>query len=258
VSTTPARRLLAPLLLALVVAAILVGCGASTLPNVRSDTERIATAKKMIAQKRWVSAIDVLKDHVQRGAGSADIDVAIYLLGYSYLGNKDWALAANEFERLVRDYPESDSTPSAAFRLGEAWYGQARPPDFDQEFTAKALAQWRNYRDTYPDHWLVPDADRKIAEARSRLATKIMNNAYLYMKLKLPGPARVYYDQVVNDYSDTPMVGYAMIGQAQADAMMLKRDEAIARLKQVEANYAGKPEAEHARRERLRLEHQLN
>ena len=31
--------------------------------------------------------------------------------------------------------------------------------------------------------------------------------------------------------------------------MMLKRDEAIVRLKQVEANYAGKPEAEHARRE---------
>ena len=31
-----------------------------------------------------------------------------------------------------------------------------------------------------------------------------MNNAYLYMRLKLPGPARVYYDQVVDDYSDTP------------------------------------------------------
>ena len=255
---TQARRLPIRLLIVLAVAAFLAGCGASTLPNVRSNTERLATAKRLIAQKRWVSAIDVLKDHVQTGAGSADIDEAIYLLGYSYLGNKDWALAGNEFERLVRDYPESDSTPSASFRLGEAWYGQARPPDFDQEFTTKALAQWRNYHDTYPDHWLIPEADRKIAEARNRLAIKIMNNAYLYMTLKLPGPARVYYDQVVNDYSETPIVGYAKIGQAQADAMMLKRDEAIARLKEVEASYAGKPEAERARHERLRLQHQLN
>ena len=68
----------------------------------------------------------------------------------------------------MRDYPESDSTPSAAFRLGEAWYGQARPPDFDQEFTTKALAQWRNYHDTYPDHWLSPrrrPQDRRGAQS---------------------------------------------------------------------------------------------
>ena len=63
------------------------------------------------------------------------MDEAIYLLGHCYLRSKDYPNAQVEFERLLRDYPESDSSGSAAYRLGEALRGQSRPADFDQDFT---------------------------------------------------------------------------------------------------------------------------
>mgnify|MGYP003340692950 CR=1 FL=1 len=47
---------------------------------------------------RWVSAIELLKSYVQNNGGSANVDQAHYLLGMSYLKNKDWALAAGEFD----------------------------------------------------------------------------------------------------------------------------------------------------------------
>src|SRR5262249_46313793 len=125
-------------------AAVACGC-ASTLPAVHSEAERFATARRMMERKNWISAQELLKGYIKNNPGSADVGQAVSLLGQAYLNNHDYALAATEFERMSRDYPESDSTPSASFRLGEAYYAQARPPDFDQEFTNKALDQWNAY-----------------------------------------------------------------------------------------------------------------
>ena len=93
-------------------------------------------------------------------------------------------MAAGDFERLMRDYPESDSTPSASFRLGEALWGQSRPSDFDQESTHKALEQWEQYQRQYPGHWLNAEAERAVNRARSRLASKLLDTGNLYLKLR--------------------------------------------------------------------------
>ncbi len=232
----------------------LAGCGASVLPAVHSEAERLTLARRLMQQHHYANAIDLLKGYIDTNAGSADIDAAIYLLGECYLRTKDWALASTEFERLLRDYPESDSGGAASFGLGDALFGQARGPDFDQEETTKAVAQWQSYLETYPGHWLNEEARRRIALARSRLATKIVNEGNLYLKLKLPGPAIVYFSKVVQEYSDTPPLGEALIGMARAKAMSGKRSEAIQSLKELEAQFPGKPIADRAARERARLE----
>ncbi len=242
------------LLLLAAVGALLSGCAASTLPPVHSETERFALARRMMDQKRYVSAIELLKTYCQNNGGAADVDQAHYLLGMSYLGNHDWALAANEFEQMTREYPESDSTPSASFRLGEALYAQSRPPDFDQEYTDKAIDQWHTYLENYPGHWLNALAERRMMEARSRLASKLLSTAELYLSLKLPGPARVYFERVRDDYGDTLLMPRAQLGLAMCDAMDGHRDQAIQELQDIEKRYAGYDAAERAARERARLE----
>src|SRR5439155_26096472 len=134
---------------------------------------------------------------------------------------------------------ESDSTPSASYRLGEALFAQARQPDFDQEYTTKAIDQWRSYLDTYPGHWLNPEASRQLLVARGRLATKMLSTGELYLSLKLPGPARVYFERVRDQYGDTVLLPRALLGIALCDALQGHRAEAIAQLKQIESGYAG-------------------
>jgi outer membrane protein assembly factor BamD len=238
----------------LALAAASWGCGASTIPAVRSEPERLELARQSMARHQFLVAIELLKSYVANNGGSRDVDEAIYRLGMCYVGVKEYPSAQVEFERLVRDYPESDSSGSASFRLGEVLFAQTRAQDFDQEYSSKALDQWQTYLASYPGHWLNDEARRRIAAVRSRLAAKLADTGRLYLKLKLPGPAGVYYRRVVDEYPDTPGVGEARLGLALCEAQQGRRAEAIEQLKQVEAAHPGGELARRAASERARLE----
>jgi outer membrane protein assembly factor BamD len=240
------------------VALHLAGCAALSVPAVHSEGERLEVARKMAKDREWTSAIELLKTYVERNAGSNDVDEALYLLGDCYLKSKDYPNAAVEFERLQRDYPESDSSAAASFRLAESLFGQSRPPDFDQDYTTRALEQWEHYRRDYPYHWLVPEAERRIAKCRAQLASKMLSTADLYLKLRQVEPARVYYQQIEQEYGDTPLVGDAMIGLAWCDARAGRTADAIAYLKELEARFAGQPLGKKAKSERAKIERMGN
>ena len=239
---------------ALVIGLVLAGCGASVLPSVHSETERLAVARRLFDDRRYDAAIELLKTYVANNAGAADVDEAIYLLGDSYLKTKAWSEAGAEFERLLSDYPESDSSAAARFRLGEALFAQARQPDFDQDFTIRALEEWQRYLRDFPGHWLNAEAANRILAARTRLADKLVRTGTLYLKLRMADPARVYFTKVTVEYPDTSAAPVAELGLAMCDAMQGKRAEAIAQLKSIEERYRGQPTAEKAARERKRLE----
>lgn len=234
--------------------AALAGCGASTLPQIHSEPERLVQARHLMGQRDWGIAAELLTTYVQNNGGAADVDQALCLLGECHLKLKDWAAAQTDFERLTRDFPESDSASAGEFLLGEAFWGNARGPDFDQEDTQKALAQWNQFLDRYPEHWRVPEARSRVAVARARLARKTVDAADLYVKLRYVEPARVYYRVVLDQFGDTPLVGDAQIGLAVCDALAGRKDEAIAALKELETRFPGTPLGTRAALERHRVE----
>jgi outer membrane protein assembly factor BamD len=239
---------------ALVLALVLAGCGAGVMPAVHSETERLAVARRLFAEGEYDTAIELLKTYVANNAGATDVDEAIYLLGDSYLKTKAWTEAGSEFERLLSDYPESDSSAAARFRLGEALFAQAKSADFDQENTVRALEEWQRYLRDFPGHWLNPEAEKRVLAARTRLADKLVRTGTLYLKLRMADPARVYFAKVTTEYPDTSMAPVAELGLAMCDAMQGKKAQAIAQLKSIEERYRGQPTAEKAARERKRLE----
>jgi outer membrane protein assembly factor BamD len=247
------RRLLLPLALGLL-AGLLAGCGASTVPAVHSETERLSQGRRALERREYNVALELLKSYVANNAGGADVDQAIELLGETHLRIKEWGEAQAQFERLLRDYPESDSAAAASFRLGEALWGQSRGPAFDQEFTQKALEQWESYLREYPEHWQNAEAGKRRQSARDRLADKLDRAGNLYLKLRRAEPARIYFQRVLDEYADTAFAPDASLGLALADALAGRRDEALAALSDVETRFAGQAVALRAARERARLE----
>jgi outer membrane assembly lipoprotein YfiO len=227
------------------------------LPTVRSESERLGVARQMMERRQWTLAADLLKTYVANNPGGASVDEAVYRLGECYLALKDWPAATVEFERLLRDYPESDSSGSAAMRLGDALFGQARPADFDQDFTQKALDQWRGYLRDYPGHWLNAEAERKVDQARHRLAGKLLDTAHLYVKLGLKSPARIYFQRVVDDYEDLDVAADALFGLAEIESAEGHKDAAIQNLHRIEERFPGQPSAGGAARLRAQLEREL-
>ena len=235
-------------------AALAWGCGGHVLPEIHSEAERLPVARRLILEEDYTNAIELLKSYTASAGGSADVDEAIVLLGQCYVHTKDYALATVEFERVLRDYPESDSSGAAAFGLGEAYFGQARKPDFDQEYTVKAIEQWQSYLRGHPGHWLNPEAEKRILDARTRLARKLNGTGNLYVRQRYYRPARIYFQRVLDEFGDTNAAADAYLGLSVAEAGLGKRDEAIAALRELENRYPGQAVAAKAARERQRLE----
>jgi outer membrane assembly lipoprotein YfiO len=251
------RALMAWAVLVFVAAAsgLIPGCGGSVLPQVHDEAGRLDLARRLYAKGDAGLAIEALAPFSTSGSGSANVDEAVYLLGLCHLKQREYSSAQADFERLLRDYPESDSAPSAAFRQGEALWGQSRGPDFDQEFTLRALDQWMAFRRDNPDHWLAPEASKRIADARARLATKLYRTGDLYVKLKEYEAARGYFHDVMTEYSDTPLYGDAMIGWAIASARVGERDTAMVLLRNMQEEYKNKPLGAKAERTLSEMKH---
>jgi outer membrane protein assembly factor BamD len=233
--------------------AVVAGCGGAVLPQVHDEGSRLDLAQKLYDKGDYALAVEALAPFGTSSAGSTYVDEAVYLLGLCHLRLKDWSGAQSDFERLLRDYPESDSAASATFRIGEAFWGQSRGPDFDQDFTIKALDQWMTFRREHPEHWLGPTATRRIAEARARLATKLYRTGDLYVHLREYESARRYFRDVLTEYSESSVYADALIGWAIASARLGERDTAIAVLRDLEAEVPGTPAALRAARTRQQV-----
>jgi outer membrane protein assembly factor BamD len=233
----------------------MAGCGGATIPPILTPADRLSVGKQLADEGSCPSAVELFKSYIATSAGSADVDQAIYFLAECYTKMKDHTSAAIEFERLVRDYPESDSAAAASFRLGDALFGQTRPIDFDQEYTVRAIRQWDGYLRAFPGHWRNAEAETRVMDARTRLAQKAIDTGDLYLRLRHIGPARVYFRMVVDEYGDTPLAGEGLFGLARCDVMAGDRDRAIERFREVEERFAGMPVAERAAHERRGLEH---
>lgn len=235
-------------------AALLAGCGASTIPAVHSEPERLELGRRALQNREYNVAIELLKGYVANNSGGADVDLAIEMLGEANLSIKEWAEAQTQFERLLRDYPESDSAATGSFLLAEALWGQSRGPAYDQEFTRKALEQYQIYLGAYPGHRLNGAAEMSIQRAYERLATKLVNAGNLYVKLQRTGPARAYFRRALEEYPTTAAAAEAELGLALADARDGELDAAMAALRELQTRYAGKPAGVRAGKELARLE----
>jgi len=235
----------------------LAGCAAHTMPEVRTEADRLQMARTAMDKHQYIDAAELLKGYVQRNAGTAQVDGAICMLGECFLNTHDWVPAQEQFEKLLRDYPESDSAGSASFLLGDAFMGQSRPRDFDQQFTQRALDQWDEYVRRYPDHWRHEQAEQRVLDAPTTLARKLVDTADLYVKLRQYTPARIYYQRVIDDYHDTVPLIDAQVGLAILQARLGKFEEAIQTLRQIEETFPGRPVAARAAKERVKLEKKL-
>ncbi len=223
----------------LVLAVLAAGCGASIVPQIRNDADRLTVARRLHDQGENAVVVEVLSAYTTTSGGSADIDQAVYLLGLAYLSQKDWVNAQTQFERVTRDYPESDSAVAAAYHLGEAMLGQSRGPDFDQEYTLKAMSQWQRIVADVPGTEWADRAQARVAECRAKLARKLWRNGDLYVKQNLYEPALIYFRSIITDYSDTPVLGDALIGLAVADARLGRKDTALVILGDLQKRFEG-------------------
>ena len=154
-------------------------------------------------------------------------DDAQFYLGESNFLRKEYIYAAYNYNMLRKIYPQSDYSKESLFKTGLCYYKLSPPYDRDQEYTTKAIQSFSEFKTIYPEDSLAGKALDYIKELREKLAHREYFTALLYNKLYSPVSALIYFDSVIDNYSDTNYYEPAMFGKIETLFSMKRNDSAL-------------------------------
>jgi outer membrane protein assembly factor BamD len=186
------------------IAAGFYGCGGR--PNLANLTVRELFDYGMdrYNNQKYLAAVEAFQSVVFNYPGASLIDTAQYYLALSYYGQEEYTLASVEFNRLLLNYPASVFAPQAQLMKAVCFY-EGTPENYglDQSDLEQAIKQFEDFLIDYPESDAVSDARAYLLKAKTRLAKKYYKSAIVYTHLSDYRAARIYFQKVVDDYTDT-------------------------------------------------------
>lgn len=212
----------------IILVSFLIGCASQTRylsdKGVLADWAR---AKDLYQSERYYRAQKLLRDITLNYSGSAIIDSAYYYLGRAGYEQNDYIVAADDFRRLIQQFPSSALAADAAYY--EALCHFELSPDFrlDQTTTEQAFDEFQRFLEDNPAHSLADSAYAYIAKCRDKLGHKQFAALQLYLKLEEYTAAVIYADVVLSDYYDTQWADQAGFDKIRALMKLKEYDSAI-------------------------------
>jgi outer membrane protein assembly factor BamD len=193
------------------------GCGSARKNMTATVDEQFTLARREYDKGKYYNSIEAFQRIIFNFPGTSGIDSAQYYLAHSYFGNKEYELAAVEFDRLLSNYPQSPFIDDAQYMVGLCYLKNSpRHYSLDQEDLKKAINAMEGFIIDNPDSPLVEEAKASILEARTRLAHKEYDNGLTYFKMYSYESARIYFQKVIDEYTDTKYASMALFKQAEA------------------------------------------
>ncbi len=197
--------------------AAISGCGSAKKNLAATADEQFRLARREYDKGKYYNSIEAFQRIIFNFPGAGGIDSAQYFLAHSYFGNKEYELAAVEFDRLLSNYPQSPFIDDAQYMVGLCYLKNSpRHYALDQEDLKKAINALEGFMIDNPDSPLVTEAGASILEARTRLAHKEYDNGMTYFKMYKYESARIYFQKVIDEYTDTKYASAALFKQAEA------------------------------------------
>ncbi|MEW5873572.1 MAG: outer membrane protein assembly factor BamD [Candidatus Zixiibacteriota bacterium] len=199
-------------------------CAGKTPPVVLSAQDGYTEAHALYEAGKWEKARLAFEQVVFNHPGSALVDSAQYFLGMCYFKMEDPILAAAEFQRVRTQYPASPLVDDAdIMRCRSLLLSSPSHTGLDQEPTREAVNELRLFQDNHPFSEFLPAADSLLKVAYGRLSTKDFKTGVLYQKLGRYEAARVYLQEMIDRYPESPLVPDALYrlgeGQRRQDSL---------------------------------------
>jgi len=128
---------------------------------------------------------------------------AQYKVGLCHYAREEYTEAAFEYRRVIEDYAGSEFVDDAGFGLAMCYYDGSRPADYDQTNSMLAVRAIDDFKAQFPADDRTADLDGKRVEMREKLAESQLRSASYYVKRREYLSARIYYELIAKDFSDT-------------------------------------------------------
>jgi outer membrane protein assembly factor BamD len=210
---------------------VLSGCSQKPSLNEEDLNARFQKGVELYEEERYLRAIDEFTYVVLNAPGTELADDAQLYLGDSHYQLKEYVVAISEYERLVQRMPSSPLVEEARFRIGKSYYELSPAYALDQVNTENAIQVFQSFLDDYPDSKHRDEVNEMIQILRGKLGKKSLENARLYKILREWEAAIIYYDDVLDNYYDTPWAQFAAVEKAECLVQLGKLEEAQELLK---------------------------
>lgn len=186
---------------------LLAGCGGNgPKPDMPADAV-FARAQELYDKGKWTKAHLEFEAFVFSYPGAARIDSAQFLLAMCQYNQKNFIPAADEFLRLRRRYPTSPLVPDADLLRAHSLLNISPDnPALDQDRTMDAILELKLFKDRHPLSEHVPTVDSLLQVAFERLSKRDFQSARLYHRMGRYESARIYFQEVIDQFPDSPLV----------------------------------------------------
>ena len=168
----------------------------STDLNVKFDY-----AKKYFEDGKYSRTATLLEDVVQMTRTTSRGEEALYLLAQSYYKMKDYSTASEYFKTYYTTYPKGDYAELSRYYSAYGLYLDSPDPRLDQSDTYKAMQQFQDFIELYPQSERKNDAQNALFELQEKLAMKELIAVRLYYNLGnytiIPFPGANYLSCVI-------------------------------------------------------------
>lgn len=149
------------------------------------------------------------------GRGTTYAEDAQFFLAESYYNDKQYILAASEYERYISYYPQNPQRQEVEYKRALCYYQQSPRYRLDQSATGRAIELFQLFNTKYPNSEYVLDSADKIDELRNKLARKNYEAAEFYLRTDRFLAATIYYEQTIDRYPESVWAERALIKQIE-------------------------------------------
>ncbi|MCU0651089.1 MAG: outer membrane protein assembly factor BamD [Candidatus Omnitrophica bacterium] len=128
---------------------------------------------------------------------------AQYKLGLVLKSLERYYEAEEAFSKVITSYPDSEWVEPAKFQLAVTRASVSKSSAYDQGATREAKQKFQEFVQEHPDAILTPEAEKHIEELSTKEAESSFNAGVFYEKQKAWESARIYYEDVINNYPDS-------------------------------------------------------
>ena len=165
-------------------ALLLTGCGEyQKILKSKDPDAKYQAALRYFNDQQYVRAQTLLDDVAVYYKGTERSEDVICYLARCYMGNKDYATAAEYYEAYARNYPKGRYIIEARYQIGHCYYMDAPDARLDQDITKKAIRWLTEIVEMFAESPYAQDAYQQIDELNDRLAQKEYYSAKLYYDL---------------------------------------------------------------------------
>ncbi|UCD54760.1 MAG: outer membrane protein assembly factor BamD [Candidatus Omnitrophota bacterium] len=128
-------------------------------------------------------------------------DQAQFMIAQCYKKSEQYDEAKEAFQELIDEYPHSILADKAEYEAAQCTYLASLNPDYDQELTEDAIKEFKKIAKSKENSHASKEAEDALFLLEDKKAQSLFNIAKFYEKQKHYRSARIYYEEVLEEYS---------------------------------------------------------